>query len=40
MMLVEEGRLKTVSPKLTGDWEKDQKLFIQEQKKQEDILGI
>lgn len=38
--LLEEGELKRVSSKLSGDWEKDKKIFIQKQKEQEDLLGI
>lgn len=37
--MLESGELKEVSPKMTGDWEKDKKLFIAEQTELEELLN-
>lgn len=37
--LLEKGELRMVSPKMTGDWEKDKKLFTKLQQDLEKLLG-
>lgn len=36
--LLESGELKMRFPKMTGEWEKDSKTFINKQKDLEDLL--
>lgn len=37
-MMLEAGELKIVFPRMTGEWEKDKKIFIQKQKDLESLL--
>lgn len=37
--MLQSGELKELYPRLTGEWEQDEKKFIKEQKLLEDLAG-